>query len=191
MGQPAPDIWRLHYIGIGSAVNTPIPGEALRIAKERAAADLIGEIAVRIESTSLLESEERNGRVQQDYNNTITSRSDERIAGFQVLGVYEGSEATSTSTTGWTRNRYQGRAPAARRQAPSEVPSPEHEAGQSDLDAGRVPNALEHWGTGILALEEFWNDVNRADIEGENVSLEPHFIRAMREAIRNIDLGHR
>ena len=49
-------ISRTHYIGIGSAVNSPIPGEALRMAKERAAADLAGEIAVRVESASLLES---------------------------------------------------------------------------------------------------------------------------------------
>ena len=93
-------ISRMHYIGIGSAVNTPIPGEALRIAKERAAADLIGEIAVRIESASLLESEDRNGRVREDFNSTISSRSDERIAGFEVLGVFEGPEATHVTNFG-------------------------------------------------------------------------------------------
>ena len=179
-------ISRMHYIGIGSAVNTPIPGEALRIAKERAAADLIGEIAVRIESASLLESEDRNGRVREDFNSTISSRSDERIAGFEVLGVYEGSEATHVYYR-LDKQRHAA-ARAARKQTATEVALSEWASGQSDLDAGRVPNALEHWATGILALEEFWNDVNRADIEGENVALEPHFIRAMREAIRNLDV---
>ena len=179
-------ISRMHYIGIGSAVNTPIPGEALRIAKERAAADLIGEIAVRIESASLLESEDRNGRVREDFNSTISSRSNERIAGFEVLGVYEGSEATHVYYR-LDKQRHAA-ARAARKQTATEVALSEWASGQSDLDAGRVPNALEHWATGILALEEFWNDVNRADIEGENVALEPHFIRAMREAIRNLDI---
>ena len=87
-------ISRTHYIGIGSAVNSPIPGEALRMAKERAAADLAGEIAVRVESASLLESEERNGQIREDFNSTISSRSEERIAGFEVMGVYEGETGT-------------------------------------------------------------------------------------------------
>ena len=66
-----------YYIGIGSANANMAPGEALRSAKERAAADLAGEIALRIESASLLETEERNGRVQEDFSSTITSRADE------------------------------------------------------------------------------------------------------------------
>lgn len=179
-------ISRMHYIGIGSAVNSPIPGEAMRIAKERAAADLIGEIAVRIESASLLESEDRNGRVREDFNSTISSRSDERIAGFEVLGVYEGPEATHVYYR-LDKQRHAA-ARAARKQAAIEVALTEWTSGQADLEAGRVPSALEHWGTGILALEEFWNDVNRADIAGQNVALEPHLIRAMREAIRNLDI---
>lgn len=179
-------ISRMHYIGIGSAANSPIPGEALRIAKERAAADLIGEIAVRIESASLLESEDRNGRVREDFNSTISSRSNERIAGFEVLGVYEGPEATHVYYR-LDKQRHAA-ARASRKQAAIDVALTEWAFGQADLEAGRVPNALEHWGTGILALEEFWNDVNRADIDGQNVALESHLIRAMREAIRNLDI---
>jgi len=179
-------ISRMHYIGIGSAVNSPIPGEALRIAKERAAADLIGEIAVRIESSSLLENEDRNGRIRRDFNSTISSRSEERIAGYEVLGVYEGPEAIHVYYR-LDKQRHAA-ARAARKQAAIEVALTEWASGQSDLEAGRVPNALEHWGTGILALEEFWNDINRADIDGQNVAVEPYLIRAMREAIRDLKI---
>ena len=177
-------ISRTHYIGIGSAVNSPIPGEALRMAKERAAADLAGEIAVRVESASLLESEERNGQIREDFNSTISSRSEERIAGFEVMGVYEGETGTHVFYR-LDKGRHAA-AREARRQAAMDLAVQEWSAGQADAEAGRIAPALEHWGTGILALEEFWNEVNRAEVEGENVALESHLLRAMRETMRNL-----
>ena len=176
----------LYYIGIGSAAPNPIPGEALRTAKERAAADLAGEIALRVESTSLLESEERNGEVQQDYSNTITSRAEERIAGFQVVDVWQGPEGSFVYYR-LEKARYQEER-NARRQDAIDMALLEHEAGKSDLAAGNLQGALNHWSAGVLGLEEFWNEVNRATLDGGEVSIEPHLLRAMREAISNIDL---
>ena len=161
----------LYYIGIGSAAPNPIPGEALRTAKERAAADLAGEIALRVESTSLLESEERNGEVQQDYSNTITSRAEERIAGFQVVDVWQGTEGCFVYYR-LEKSRYQAER-NARRQDAIDMALLEHEAGKSDLAAGNLQGALNHWGAGVLGLEEFWNEVNRATLDGEEVSIEP------------------
>ncbi len=189
---PAPEwvnsrpVSRMHYIGIGSAVNSPVPGEAMRIAKERAAADLAGEISVRIESASLLETAEQNGRVREDFNSTISSRSDERITGFEVIDVFEGPEVTHVYYR-LDKQRHAA-ARAARRQEAIDLALAEWAAGQEDLSTGRIPGALEHWSTGILALEEFWNDVNRAPIDGEEVALESHFIRAMRQTIQGLDL---
>lgn len=176
----------LYYIGIGSAAPNPIPGEALRTAKERAAADLVGEIALRVESTSLLESEERNGEVQQDFSNTITSRAEERIAGFQVVDVWQGPQGCFVYYR-MEKARYQAER-NARRQDAIDMALLEHEAGKSDLAAGNLQGALNHWGAGVLGLEEFWNEVNRATLDGAEVSIEPHLLRAMREAISNIDL---
>lgn len=174
----------LYYIGIGSAQANPVPGEALRMAKERAAADLAGEIAVRVESASFLENEERNGLVREQFNSTISSRSDERIAGFEVVGVHEDEYGTHVYYR-LDKARHAAAREARRREAIG-VAEDEWAAGLTDAEAGRVTSALEHWGTGILALEEFWNDVNRADLGGENVAIESHLIRHMREAIRNL-----
>jgi len=176
----------LHYIGVGSATPNPIPGEALRTAKERAAADLVGEIALRVESTSLLESEERNGQVQEDFTSTISSRAEERIAGFQVVDVWEGPEGSFVYYR-LDKARYAAER-NARRQDAIELALLEHEAGRLDMAAGNLQGALNHWGAGILGLEEFWNEVNRGTIDGEEVSLEPHLLRTMREAVRNVDL---
>lgn len=194
MEQTPPPSWveerpvsSLHYIGIGSATPNPIPGEALRTAKERAAADLVGEIALRVESTSLLESEERNGQVREDFTNTISSRAEERIAGFQVVDVWDGPQGTYVYYR-LDKARYAAERQARREEA-IDLALLEHEAGQEDLANGNIQGALDHWGAGVLGLEEFWNEVNRATIDGVEVSVEPHLLRAMREAVRNIDLN--
>lgn len=175
-----------YYIGIGSAAPNPIPGEALRTAKERAAADLAGEIALRVESTSLLESEDRNGQVREDFTSTISSRAEERIAGFQVVDVWEGTQGTHVYYR-LDKARYAAER-EARRQEAIDLALLEHEAGRQDLANGNLQGALDHWGAGVLGLEEFWNEVNRVTLDNVEVSLEPHLLRSMREAIRNIDL---
>ena len=176
----------MHYIGIGSATPSPIPGEALRAAKERAAADLAGEIALRVESTSLLESEEKNGQVQEDFTSTISSRAEERIAGFQVMDVWEGPQGTFAYYR-LDKSRYAAERNARKKDA-IDLALLEYEAGSVDMDKGNLQGALDHWGTAILGLEEFWNEVNRATISGEAVSIEPHILRTMRESVRNITL---
>lgn len=179
-------IARSHYIGIGSAAPNAVPGEALKTAKKRAAADLAGEIALTVESASLLESEERNGHVKEEFTSTISSRATERIEGFEVVDVWEGPQGS------FVYYRLDKARHAAlresRRQEAIRLAVEEGEAGQADLAAGRVPSALDHWSTGIMGLEEFWNEVNRGTVNGEEVHLEPHLIRAMREALRNLDI---
>ena len=174
------------YIGIGSASPNPIPGESMRIAKERAAADLAGEISVTVQSSSLLESEERNGQVREDFSSTITSKAEERIAGFQIVDSWEGAQGSYIYYR-LDKARYAAQR-NARRQEAMALAVAEHDAGQQDLDEGNIQGALDHWGTGVLGLEEFWNEVNRATVDGVEVNLEAHLIRAMREAIRNLDL---
>lgn len=175
-----------HYIGIGSANASLTPGEALRSAKERAAADLAGEIALRIESASLLETEERNGHVQEDFSSTISSRADERIAGFEVVDVWENASGCYVY---YRLNKAQhAAARKARQEQAIATALDELKSGESDIAKGQVISALNHWGTGVLALEEFWNEVNKGIHKGETLTLEPHLIRKMREALRNIEL---
>ena len=174
------------YIGIGSASPNAIPGESMRIAKERAAADLAGEISVTVQSSSLLESEERNGQVREDFSSTITSKAEERIAGFQIVDSWEGAQGSYIYYR-LDKARYAAQRNARRQEAIS-LAVAECEAGQQDLDEGNIQGALDHWGAGVLGLEEFWNEVNQATVDGIEVNMEAHLIRAMREAIRNLDL---
>ena len=68
-----------HYIGIGSAAFHEGQEAAMETAKKRAAADLASEIAVKVESASLLESAESNGQVSEEFSSSISSRAEAEV----------------------------------------------------------------------------------------------------------------
>lgn len=176
----------MFYIGIGSAQKVGEPGAALQAAKERAAADLASEIAVRVESASLLESADLNGAVSEHFTSSIKSHAEERITGFEVVDVWEDEE---TIHVHYRLNKAKHAAErAARRDAAMEAASAECLQGEAALGEGMLLTALSHWGRGIMMLEEFWNEVNRTTLNGVEVTLEPHMVSAMRNAIQSIAL---
>lgn len=175
-----------HYIGIGSAVQVPMPGEALRTAKERAAADLAAEISVKVQSASLLESADNNGQVSERFSSTISSRSEASIEGFEVFDTWQDKNRVHVY---YRLDKARHAAARARRQSAAiESALAECRAGNEDRDAGRVAQALNHWGTGIMALEEFWNEVNKGSVDGREVNLEPHMVRSMRETVQSLEI---
>lgn len=175
-----------HYIGVGSAAQTPISGDALANAKKRAAADLASEIAVKVESASLLESAENNGAVSQRFTSSISSHAEERIAGFEVVDIWENEERVHVFYRLSKARHAQAR--EARRNAAMESAIAEYSQGVEARDAGQIQQALNHFGAGVMALEEFWNEVNRTDLEGQMVTLEPHLLRTMRSTVLGVQL---
>ncbi|MCH1582444.1 MAG: LPP20 family lipoprotein [Flavobacteriales bacterium] len=170
-----------YYIGIGSAPKIAVTEDALSNAKKRAAADLASEIAVKVESASLLENADNNGTVSERFTSSITSHTDERIAGFEVVDIWE--DDTRVHVYYRLNKARHAQAKAARRNTAIESALVEFELGTNARVAGQVPQALNHFGAGVMALEEFWNEVNRAEIDGQMVTVEPHLLRAMRNTI--------
>jgi len=175
-----------YYIGIGSAPASPLDGEALSLAKKQAAADLASEIAVKVQSASLLESAENNGVVSERFTSSISSHAEERITGFEVADVWEGEDRVHVFYRLNKARHAQAR--EARRTTAMESARAEYAAGLQARNEGHIQQALNHFGSGIMALEDFWNEVNRMDIEGETVTLEPHLLRAMRNTVLAIGL---
>lgn len=175
-----------HYIGIGSATQSPVAGDALANAKKRAAADLASEIAVKVQSSSLLESAENNGTVSQRFSSSISSHAEERIAGFEVVDIWEGENQVHVFYRLNKARHAQAR--EARRNAAMESAVAEHEMGREARTQGQVQQALNHFGSGVMALEEFWNEVNRMELDGQMVTLEPHLLRTMRNMVLGVQL---
>ena len=175
-----------HYIGIGSAAQTAVPGEGLKNAKKQAAADLAAEIAVRVESASILESAERNGTLQEQFSSTISSRAEERISGFEVAGVWEGQGMVHVY---YRLNKAKHAAERRmRRESAIEAAIGECVAGKAALEQGLLSVALSRYDHGIMALEEFWNEVNRGTVDGSEVTLESHMVIAIRNAIQSTEI---
>lgn len=176
-----------HYIGIGTAPVAGSPDEAMKTAKERAAADLAAEIAVKVESTSLLQSTDDNGRISERFNSSISSRAQERISGFEVAGVWE-DEARVYVYYRLNKARHAADREARRQEAIGSA-TLDYAAGKTALSEGKLLNALDHWSHGVMALEEFWNDVNRTTVDGTEVNLESHLIRTMRRTLADIRIA--
>ena len=174
-----------HYIGIGSAAFHEGQEAAMETAKKRAAADLASEIAVKVESASLLESAETNGQVSEEFSSSISSRAEERITGFEVMDVWSDKERVHVY---YRLNKARhATLREARRQEALAAAVIEYEAGRDILEEeGMVLMALSHWSRGIMALEEFWNESNRAVIGDAEVNLESHLLTAMRSTIQGI-----
>ena len=175
-----------YFIGIGSAVQTPMKGDALANAKKRAAADLASEIAVKVESASLLESAENNGTVSERFSTSISSHAEERIAGFEVVDIWEDESRVHVYYRLNKARHAQAR--EARRTTAMESALAEYSQGLEARDAGQIQQALNHFGAGVMALEEFWNEVNRKELEGQMVTIEPHLLRTMRNTVLAIQL---
>ena len=76
----------------------------------------------------------------------------------------------------------------ARRNAAMESALAEYAMGMEPRASGTSQQALNHLGAGVMALEEFWNEVNRTELEGQMVTLEPHLLRTMRNTVLAIQL---
>jgi hypothetical protein len=175
-----------HYIGIGSALKTMDASEATKTAKERAAADLAAEIAVRVESTSLLESAEANGSVSEHFSSSISSRAEERISGFEVVDAWEDEKRVHVYYR--LNKALHASQRQARRAEAMQSAALEYSAGRTARDEGNLLRALAHWSHGVMVLEEFWNEVNRTEVEGQEVNLASHLVRTLRQTVQDIRL---
>lgn len=175
-----------YYVGVGSALLQGDPSAALQTAKDRAAGDLASEISVKVQSTSLLESADAGGQVSEHFSSSISSLAQERITGFDVVDIWEGPERIHVY---YRLNKAQHAAEReSRRQEAMAAAASEYSVGREALESGQLLQAISHWSMGIMMLEEFWNEVNRIPLNGEEVNLESRLITEIRTAISNIDL---
>lgn len=182
-----------HYVGIGSARPNSTPGEAMKTAKERAIADLAAEISVSVESASLLETADINGRIQKEFSRRISSRSEELVVGFEVVDTWEGDPEGAAPEGVYVYYRLSkakhAEARAERKATAIESALAELRAGLDSRQSANLLGALEHWNAGVVALEEFWNEPNKGEFEGHTITLGPHLVRQMRNAIRDLEIS--
>ena len=147
-----------YYLGIASVTKSQYPFNAVEAAKQRALNALAGEISVKVEATSVLNTFQENTRVTQRFEEDIRSSSEEDLEGHELVGTYEGADEV------WAYYRLHkatyDRIKAERKNAAIAVAAGFYEAGLQAEQQRDVAGALDRFVRGLAALEKYWGEVN-------------------------------
>lgn len=164
-----------YYVGVGSA--PAYTKDYKEKAKEKALADLISDIEVKIANQSLLERLDQNGEYSEKYSNNIRSESEAWLEGYEMADSY------SDETTYYVQYRlnildYENL--KKQRLAKAAAVGADFLAkGNQARREGRFHDAVELYVQGIKSIEPFANERLEANVDGVNVNVAPEFIYAL------------
>lgn len=148
-----------YYIGVASASKQQYPFDALDMAQKRALSDLAGQISVRVEASSLLETAQRNDQVNEQFSQRIRSSTAEDLAGYELMGTYE------SKSEAWAYYRLSiatyERIKQERKSAALGVAAGFYHSAEEAVAARDLVTACDRYLRGLEALEPYWGEVNR------------------------------
>ncbi len=175
-----------YYIGVGSADKRLDPMNFAETAKKNALSSLASEIRVTVRSESFLNTMQVNTNVQEAYNQTIATTSNEDIEGFEVVDVFETPNEyfiyyrLSRARHEQIRNE---RKMSAMRSAFDHL-----EKGREHRNRANVTIAADSYLRGLLGLTNYWNEANRWNDDGREIFLDNTLYREFREMIADISI---
>lgn len=175
-----------YYIGIGSVSKRVEPVEYAAVAKKNALNDLVSEIRVTVKSQSFLNTMQVNKQVQEEFNSTIATFSDEEIEGFEVVDSYE------TATDYWVYYRLSRSKHEMIRQekknAVMQVAYDYLSKARSARDVADITTAADLYLRGLFEMKEYWNDVNRWNTEAGEIYLDNTLFQEFRDMVNAVEL---
>ncbi len=169
-----------YYTGIGVAPKTS-GTNFQRSAKENALSDLASEIKVNVNSNSLLYTLETNSNFEQEFKETIRTKSDLNLEDFEIVDTWEDINSY------WVYYRLNKTAYAEK------VQQKKNTAQQLALDflakAQASPSnsnyaiATDYYLRGLQALENFWNEDNTVTYQGETILLDNTLFTGLKEQL--------
>ena len=147
-----------YHIGVSSANKMQHGADASSTAKQRALADMAGQIRVVIESTSILHTTQFQGVAGQNFSERITSASAEDLEGYELIGTYE------NATDVWAYYRLSKatyeRIRNERKMATLEVAGGFWTSAQNARAEGRVAAAIDFYIRALETMEAYWGELN-------------------------------
>lgn len=176
-----------YYIGVGSVSKRIEPVEYTSVAKKNALNDLTSEIRVTVKSESFLNTMQVNKQVQEEFNSTIATFSDEEIEGFEIVDNYE------TETDYWVFYRLsKARHEQIRQEKKTAVMRAAYDhlqrARQAREDAN-VTGAADAYLRGLFEMKEYWNDVNRFSENGNDIYLDNQIFQEFKSLVSKVELA--
>ena len=169
-----------YYTGIGVAPKTAGTNYQ-RTAKENALSDLASEIKVNVNSNSLLYTLETNAKFEQEFKESIRTRTDLNLEDFEIVDTWEDVNGY------WVYYRLNKQAYAEKLQAKKNT------AQQLALDflakAESARNnssysiSVDYYLRGLQALENFWNEDNTVDYQGKTILLDNTLFTGLKDQL--------
>jgi hypothetical protein len=160
-------VTNVDYIGIGSCPKSRTDYQ--ETAKKNALNDLASEISVTVEGNSLLYTLDRKYKFDEEFTSTITTRTKERIAGYELVDSYD------DGTTYWTYYRLNkaeyARIKAERKQQAIDQASDMYTRARASLAAGDLKSAFDLDLRALVAMKEYWGESDQVPVDGKSVPL--------------------
>jgi len=171
-------------IGIGNKANTNI--DYRQQAKKNALSDLASEISITINSNSFLFTMERDEGFSEEFKSSIKTEINENIEGYELVDSWEDEEVYMTyyrlSKAKYLQIKKEKKDKALRLS---------YDLFQKALAAEKIadiPGAMKLNTKAILALKEYWNDVNEYSLDGTTIFLDNEIFANMTRMLKGIKL---
>ncbi len=163
------------YTGVGSAPLSSADNQ--KLAKERALADLISEIEIKIENNSLLERMDENGNYSERHTDQIRSQAKAWLEGYELVDTYNDG---SRYWVYYRLNRDDYADLKKRRSAEAGAEALSYwKQGNRALDNGRFDDAAQLYCQGIKSIEPFADQRLTVDDNGRTMNIGPELLYAL------------
>jgi hypothetical protein len=175
-----------YYIGIGNCSKTAQPLDYQNIAKKNALNDMATEISVRVQGSTFLNSLEVNRNFSEEFISTINTTTNEQIEDYEIAGTWE------TEKEFWVYYRLnKAQYQAKKAEKKNQVLRSAYDFYLKGLDAENTNNlsaAIDLYLRGLVAMKNYWAEVNEFQSEQGNIYLDNELYAAMRRCITGISL---
>lgn len=175
-----------YYIGIGNCSKTAQPLDYQNIAKKNALNDMATEISVRVQGSTFLNSMEVNRNFSEEFISTINTTTNEQIEDYEIAGTWE------TEKEFWVYYRLnKAQYQAKKAEKKNQVLRSAYDFYLKGLDAENTNNlsaAIDLYLRGLVAMKNYWAEVNEFQSEQGNIYLDNELYAAMRRCITGISL---
>ena len=175
-----------YYIGVGLGNKTNTNIDYRQQAKKNALSDLASEISITINSNSFLFTMERNEGFDEEFKSSIKTEINKNIEGYELVDSWADEDVYMVyyrlSKAKYLQLKKEKKEQALRLS---------YDLFQKALAAENLANisgAMKFNTKAILALKEYWNDVNEYTVDGRTIFLDNEIFANMTQLLTGIKL---
>lgn len=175
-----------YYVGIGSVSKAAEPLDYASVAKKNALSDLASEIKVTVKSESFLNTMQVNMQVQEEFNSSIATFTDEEIEGFELIDSWENGADYFVYYR--LSKAYHEQLRLEKKQAVMSSAYDQLSQARVAKTQGDIAGATDLYFRALFEMKEYWSEVNQFNDGGQIIYLDNTIYAELREMINQIEL---